>query len=194
MTKTISATMTKLKRFMFPPTCTMMIGVPGAGKSTWIKHHVPSNVKVLSLDAICEDIARRMNTSFTEVTNDEKLNFYAKMLVGAELDVLLENRTDFVWDQVNVNTGIREPMIRLLHEYGFRVEAVAFFPPVTKFQRNKVFERNRHGVEREVWESMVDEFELPAVWEGFSERTFIPLPEFHKTLRDHTPTQSGWNL
>ena len=184
----------KLKRFVFPPTCTMMIGVPGSGKSTWIKHHVPGNVKVLSLDAIFEDIARRMNTSFAEITDDPKLNFYGKMLIGTELDKLLENRTDFVWDQVNRNTAIREPMIKLLHEYGFRVEAIAFCPPVTKFQRKKVFERNRHEVTREHWESIVDEFELPAVWEGFSERTFIPLPDFHKTLRDHTPTQSGWNL
>ena len=52
------------------PTLYMLIGVPAAGKSTWVKQHQNANTLVASSDDYIERQAERMGSTYNDVFDD----------------------------------------------------------------------------------------------------------------------------
>lgn len=48
------------------PTAYLMVGIPGAGKSTWIANNLPSDIPIISRDMI------RVELGFTTSVNEKK--------------------------------------------------------------------------------------------------------------------------
>lgn len=110
------------------PTAYLMVGIPGSGKSTWIKENLPSNIVIISRDIIRSELGFTANA-------DEKaaLSYDKEELVTNRQQSLikhyLHSGVDIVID--DINTGkFRRGMIRLLHSYGAKVVAVVMNTPL----------------------------------------------------------------
>lgn len=92
---------------------TLMCGLPGTGKDTWIRKHLP-NLPVISLDEI-----RRIH-KIPPTTGQGGVAHIAREQAKA----YLRNRRPFVWNATNVTPKLREPLISLFETYHARVRIV----------------------------------------------------------------------
>jgi putative nucleotidyltransferase with HDIG domain len=145
-------------RFNHPPerfNCELVVmcGLPGSGKSTWIKRNLP-NHSVVSLDDIRADLK-------VDPTD-------AQGVVAAEgrerLRSHLRAHRDVVWDATNVTLDHRARVIRLGRDYGARVRvAVVEVPYKTVLRQNKDRE---DSVPAAVIDHLIDKFEYPTIDEA----------------------------
>jgi predicted kinase len=112
-------------------TVTLMSGLPGSGKDTWLAEHAP-HLGLVSLDAI--RAAMRISPSASQAS-----------VVGVARDrarELLRLGRDFAWNATNVTTFTRTPIIDLLADYGAHVRIVSLeASPETLARRNSTRDR-----------------------------------------------------
>lgn len=94
-------------------TVTVMSGLPGAGKDTWIARHRPDD-PIVSLDLIRGELG-------VTATDNQGTVIQAAHERAREY---LRAGTDFVWNATNVTRQNRSKALRLLRDYGARVEIV----------------------------------------------------------------------
>ncbi|MBB5867045.1 putative kinase [Allocatelliglobosispora scoriae] len=112
-------------------TVTVLSGLPGVGKDTWIAAHRPG-LPVVSLDATRERLR-------IKPTDDQGPVAAA---AREEARVLLRAGRDFVWNATNISRQQRERCISLIAGYHGRVEIVALeAPPDVVRARNRQRER-----------------------------------------------------
>jgi len=108
-------------------TATMMVGLPGSGKDTWIQTNRPSNV-VVSLDKI------RQQLNIEPTGNQGAVAQKAK----EDCKHFLREKTDFIFNATNTVAQTRQRWISLFHDYKARIEIVYLEPPLQKiFLQNK---------------------------------------------------------
>ena len=88
------------------PKLYMLVGVPGAGKSTWIKNHADGAAMVLSTDDKIEAAARAQGKTYSEVFKDE----IKAATSGMAQDLLraLRDGRDIILDQTNITRKSRK--------------------------------------------------------------------------------------
>lgn len=112
----------------FSCTCYMLIGLPGAGKSTWCKNEHPE-LPVVSRDII------RTELGFTK-SPDEKavLSFENEQKVTKveleKMEKLANANQDFIMDDTNIKLKYRKKSIKWLHEHNIKVSGVWFDTPL----------------------------------------------------------------
>ncbi|NUT37703.1 MAG: AAA family ATPase [Hamadaea sp.] len=107
-------------------TVTVMSGLPGSGKDTWIGVHHDGQ-PVIGLDALRAEL---------RVAPDEP---QGRVVAAARERAreLLRTRTPFVWNATDVSRQVRAQPIALAAAYGARVEVVSLeAPPDVLFARN----------------------------------------------------------
>lgn len=97
----------------FKCTVTVMSGLPGAGKDTWIANHRPIS-PVVSLDLIRDE----MGVSGTDNQGQVIQAAYERAREH------LRAGTDFVWNATNVTRQNRSKVLRLLRDYRAHIEIV----------------------------------------------------------------------
>lgn len=93
------------------PTCYMLAGMPGSGKSTFVEN-VFSYQNVLSTDSYIELIALQQNKTYNEVFKeyiDE-----ATSVLNRHISFHSENNNDFVWDQTNLTVKSRKRKLAMI--------------------------------------------------------------------------------
>ena len=136
----------------------MMVGIPGSGKSTWIRENTEQNWVVLSPDTILE---KRYNY---EWTSDRASEAWAESyrLFG----FLLLKGTTIVWDATFISPIIRSAILHISKGAGYRVEAIFCDTPVeTCIERNA--SRMREPVPESTIRRMADNLVIPTEAEGF---------------------------
>jgi predicted kinase len=129
-------------------TVTLMAGVPGAGKDSWIHQHM-ANVPVISLD----DIRRELNKGATG--NQGEVIMAAKERARD----YLRHRQSFVWNATNVTRVLRSQLIDFFMAYRARVRIVYVEAPFpTVLRRN---EHRQHPVPEAVITKLAGKLELP---------------------------------
>ncbi|MBD3679444.1 MAG: AAA family ATPase [Rhodobacteraceae bacterium] len=132
----------------FRCTVTVMSGLPGAGKDHWIARHMPE-APVVSLDAI------RAETG-TKPTEDQ--GRVVQMARERAREHLRAGR-DFVWNGTNVTRQNRGRLLRLLRDYGARIEIVYLEPaPARLMSQNRTREAS---VPQQVIETLAAKLEPP---------------------------------
>jgi putative nucleotidyltransferase with HDIG domain len=109
-------------------TVTLLSGLPGAGKDTWLAKHRPT-LPVVALDAIRDalDIEATDNQGEVIQVAREKCRVY------------LRARKDFAFNATNITRLMRQRWIALFADYGARVETVYLEPPIaTILSQNKL--------------------------------------------------------
>lgn len=145
----------KLKRFsseIDPPTAYIMIGVPGAGKSTWIKNNHP-NLPVISRDII------RERFGFAKPGQKMVGNPTQEQRVTQEQDFLLKNyiqeKVDFCIDNTNLDPKYLQPIMRALNEASYRVIAIRLNTPLEVCLQRRSGQIPQEAMER-MWSKFKD--------------------------------------
>ena len=148
------------------PRCYQLIGVPGSGKSTWIKNQVWTlGLTIVSTDAFVEDYARAQGKTYSEVFTEympTAVNLMAEQVVFAR-----DHGHTVIWDQTSTTVKSRERKFRMLPDYEHI--AVVFRTPDLDVLKERLASRPGKDVPWEVVQGMIDNFEYPTEEEGFKE-------------------------
>ena len=145
------------------PTLYMLIGVPGAGKSTWIKKQ-DHNAVVLSTDNYIEDYAAKNNTTYSAVFRD--VVGTATNQMNHDLQYALKNGKDIIWDQTNTTVKSRRDKLKKIPS-SYRKVAVFFSIPPDL--RERLAGRPGKFIPDAVLLNMINQLEPPTKAEGFDE-------------------------
>lgn len=148
------------------PRCYQLIGVPGAGKSTWIKNQTWAlGLFVVSTDNLVEAYARQQGQTYNEVF-DEYMPTAVK-LMAEQVVYCRENNLDVIWDQTSTTEKSRRRKFSMLPDYEHI--AVVFPTPDPAELDRRLNSRPGKNIPWNVVQGMIKHFEEPTEDEGFSE-------------------------
>jgi predicted kinase len=151
------------------PKCYQLVGVPCAGKSTWIKDQIWAlGLTVISTDPFVEDYARAQGKTYSEVFTEympTAVELMAKQVVFAR-----EHGHTVIWDQTSTTVKSRARKFRMLPDYEHI--AVVFKTPEVEELGRRLLSRPGKIIPVDVVESMIKNFEIPTEEEGFDEIWF----------------------
>lgn len=148
------------------PKCYQLIGVPGSGKSTWIKNQVWAlGLTVLSTDAFVEDYARAQGKTYNDVFKDYMPT--AVNLMADQAAFARRHGHSVIWDQTSTTVASRKRKFRMLpdHEH----IAVVFKTPDPIELARRLASRPGKNIPDNVIQSMIQNWEEPCIEEGFGE-------------------------
>lgn len=146
----------------------VLVGVPGSGKSTWVKEQFWSkNCEVVSTDRFVEEYAALEGKTYSEVFQE-----YMPRAVELMTEQVIQARKakkDIIWDQTSCTVATRAKKIRMLPDY-YKIAVVFKIPDMEELIRRL---NSRPGKEIP-WEVVSDmsnklKSEPPTEAEGFDE-------------------------
>jgi len=147
-----------------------LIGVPGSGKSTWIKEQVwAKDIPVVSTDNFVEDHAKKVGKTYSEVFKDY-MPIAVKLMANQAL-ICQANNKDVIWDQTSTTVASRKRKFNTLPKYEHI--AVVFKTPEKAELERRLASRPGKNIPDEVMRSMIDGFEMPTEDEGFTEIWYV---------------------
>jgi predicted kinase len=148
------------------PKCYQMIGVPGSGKSTWIRNQIWAlGLTVVSTDTFVEDYARAQGQTYNEVFQDympRAVDLMAQQVVFAR-----EHGHSVIWDQTSTTVASRRKKFRMLPDYEH--VAVVFGTPEPAELARRLAGRPGKSIPDHVMLSMLQNLKEPTLEEGFQE-------------------------
>ena len=148
------------------PKCYQLIGVPGAGKSTWItKQEWAKDCIVVSTDEFVEAYAKQQGKTYNEV-----FDAYMSLAVQLMADKVVKARQegkDIIWDQTSMSIKSRKRKFNMLRDYEHI--AIVFKTPEPDELKRRLDSRPGKNIPDHVMKSMMDNFDMPTTDEGFSE-------------------------
>jgi predicted kinase len=143
-----------------------MIGVPGSGKSTWIRNQIWAlGLTVVSTDTFVEDYARAQGQTYNEVFQDympRAVDLMAQQVVFAR-----EHGHSVIWDQTSTTVASRRKKFRMLPDYEH--VAVVFGTPEPAELARRLAARPGKSIPDHVMLSMLQNLKEPTLEEGFQE-------------------------
>ena len=148
------------------PKCYQLIGVPGSGKSTWVKNQDWAlGLTVVSTDAFVEDYARSQGKTYSEVFAE-----YMPTAIGLmieQVEFVREHGHDIIWDQTSTTVKSRTRKFRMLRDYE-HIAVVFRTPPLDELDVRLSGRPGKH-IPKNVINSMIAGWEDPTAEEGFAE-------------------------
>lgn len=133
-------------------TLTLMCGLPGAGKDTWVRENA-SDLPVVSLDGLRTELGIHPSDPQEPVIMAALERSRGHLRTGQ----------DFVWNATNLRQEMRQRPIGLAADYGFRVRIVYREAP-----HSRLFAQNRNratAVPEAVMHKYIDRWEMPSLVE-----------------------------
>jgi len=151
------------------PKCYQLVGVPASGKSTWIKNQDwTSDCVVVSTDEFVEDYAKEVGSTYSDVFDN-----YMPTAVKLMADKVVRAREagkDIIWDQTSTGVKARTRKFNMLPDYEHI--AIVFKTPEKEELDRRLSSRPGKTIPDHVMRSMIDHFEMPSLYEGFSQVWF----------------------
>lgn len=146
--------------------CYQLVGVPASGKSTWVQaQDWASNCAYISTDKYVEAHAREIGSTYSQVF-DEVMPRAVRMM-AEEVARAREVGQSIIWDQTSVSVGSRRRKFRMLPDYEHI--AVVFHTPDPDELARRLALREGKTIPDPVMQSMIRNFEMPSLVEGFKE-------------------------
>jgi len=107
----------------------IMCGLPGSGKSTYIKKNLPKNIEIINQDQIRVELGIMNNINKKKIGNSEqekevrKINF-------ERIDNCINNRKDFIVDNTNIKSGYVQNLYDRLKKVGADVKIIIIDTPI----------------------------------------------------------------
>jgi predicted kinase len=150
--------------------CYQLIGVPGAGKSTWVSTQEWTNeCAYISTDKHVEEYAKTQDKTYSEVF----VEYMPKAVVLMAQDVVTarEAGKDIIWDQTSTTVKSRTRKFRMLRDYEHI--AVVFKTPEHAELMRRLMSRPGKDIPDHVIASMIAGWEDPTEEEGFKEIWYV---------------------
>jgi predicted kinase len=148
------------------PKCYQLIGVPAAGKSTWVDaQNWTAECAYISSDKWVDMFAREVGKTYNEVF--KAIMPTAVELMTKEVVMAREAGRDIIWDQTSVSVKSRYRKFSMLPDYEHIAIVFATPDPIEHAQR--LASRPGKTIPKHVLDSMIESFEMPTEAEGFKE-------------------------
>ena len=148
------------------PKVYVLVGVPGSGKSTWIKSQDWAlGLTVVSTDNFVEAYAKEQGKTYSEVFVDympTAVDLMVKAVVHAR-----EHGHDIIWDQTSTTVKSRKKKFNMLPDYE-HIAVVFKTPEHTELMR-RLMSRPGKDIPDHVVASMIASWEDPTEEEWFKE-------------------------
>ena len=82
-----------------------MVGLPGSGKSTWIKENLHKDIEIISKDLIRQDLGIIKDQNIKAI-GDKQQEKEVKRIYHQKLEDLLNKEKDFVIDNTNIGHSL----------------------------------------------------------------------------------------
>ena len=152
------------------PKLYMLIGVPGAGKSTWISNQEwAKDCSIVSSDRFIDAEAERLGKTYNEVF-DGYVKIATKLMEN-QVAIAQANNKDVIWDQTNVSVKSRKAKLAMLPEY--EKIAVFFRTPEPNELMTRLDSRPGKHIPWSVMTSMIGNLAEPTEEEGFKEIWYV---------------------
>lgn len=147
----------------------MLVGVPAAGKSYFIKHKLPllypaATFVVISSDDIIERKASEQNKTYSDIFQNEIKNATAEM--NQTFVTAVSNGDNIVWDQTNLSSKVRRGKLSQVPKSYTKI-AVVFPIPEPNELKKRLASRPGKNIPAHIVSSMIDNFQPPSKDEGF---------------------------
>ena len=127
---------------------TIMSGMPGSGKDTWILRHQPE-LPVVSLDAIREELGEAPTGNQGKVIQNAR----------EKAREFLRQQQDFVWNATNLSREIRGQLVDLFTGYRARIRIVYVEEAMSSLYRQN--DNRAAAVPRKAISDMMNRWEVP---------------------------------
>jgi predicted kinase len=148
------------------PTVYVLVGVPGAGKSTWIRNQDwAKDCAIVSTDAFVDQEAEQQGKTYNEVFKD-----YMPTAVKLMADQVVQAREagqDIIWDQTSTTVASRKKKFNMLPNY--HAVAVVFPTPEPLELERRLASRPGKNIPWNVMQGMISGLKVPTEAEGFDE-------------------------
>lgn len=147
----------------------MLIGLPGTGKSTWVKNQGffdRSDWMVLSTDDFIESVALGERKTYSEVF-PATIKFAEANLTEA-LNYAIRAKMNILWDQTNLSAGTRVKKLARV-PLCYRRVARVFPVPENHIEWLNSPERVGKVIPPHIIDSMNATYTTPSIYEGFDE-------------------------
>lgn len=153
--------------------CIMLIGVPGAGKTTWLQTQM-ENVPfaIASTDNIIEEIALENGQTYDEVFT-KYISVAEKMMFDDIQKYINDGWETIVVDRTNVSKKARRRIMERFRGTDFVFEAVVFPVPEREEWTRRLKSRPGKTIPQHVLESMANNLAIPSDDEGFVNVTYV---------------------
>ena len=157
------------------PTCYLLVGLPGLGKSHYISKL--DNAFVYSTDTYIEQQAQALESSYTEIF--DKYIDKAKTRMNALLDIAFLNRVDIVWDQTNLALKKRAKIVNRMKQERYNVNCIHIVEPTNYVDiavwNTRLFERKDKYISHSVIKQMKSYYIPPSIEEGFDSLQLVNM-------------------
>ena len=148
------------------PKVYVLVGVPGSGKSTWIRDQDWAlGLTIVSTDAFVEDYARAQGKTYNQVFKEYMPT--AVDLMTEQVVFAREHNHSIIWDQTSTTIKSRLKKFRMLPDYEHI--AVVFRTPEAEELARRLASREGKNIPDHVMRSMIAGWEEPTKEEGYAE-------------------------
>lgn len=153
--------------------CIMLVGVPGAGKSTWLATEM-ENVPfaIASTDNIIEEVAASKGQTYDEVFT-KYISVAEKMMFDDIQKYITDGWETIVIDRTNVSVKARRRIMERFRGHDFEFEAVVFPVPEKAEWDRRLRSRPGKTIPQAVLNSMAANLAIPSFDEGFTKITHV---------------------
>ena len=146
----------------------MLIGVPGSGKSTWIKNQNfdMSRTLIASTDDQIETLAAAAGKTYNDVFNE--LIKSATVAMNHQVREAIQVGADIVWDQTNTSIKARKQKLDMIPK-SYNKVAVVFPTPGAVELGRRLAGRVGKNIPDHVMRSMISGLHPPSYMEGFDQ-------------------------
>lgn len=149
----------------------MLVGVPAAGKSYFIKHKLSllypaATFVVISSDDIIERKAAEQGKTYSDVFQDEIKNATSEM--NQAFAIAVANGDNIVLDQTNLSPKVRRGKLSHVPK-GYTKIAVVFPIPDHNQLKKRLASRPGKNIPAHIVSSMINNFQPPSKDEGFDQ-------------------------
>ena len=148
------------------PTLYMLIGVPGSGKSTWVRSNADPCAIIASSDDYIEAMAAREGKTYSEVF-DQHIKA-AIQHVNTTVATAVSKGQDIIVDQTNLTVKSRKPKLAVIPDEYEKI-AVVFPTPNDDEWKRRLASRPGKTIPSNILLGMKSSMQMPTEAEGFDE-------------------------